>query len=82
MSMLLAKLDWNTLQVEVMTTGFLCLRNVKNHQRTLQRPSYPPTLHAYKSTRVRTREIRIDPMSPTVFEKKKNMVATTRSPYI
>jgi hypothetical protein len=32
-------------------------------------------LHAYKSTSVRTREIRIDPMSPTVFEKKKNIAA-------
>jgi hypothetical protein len=32
-------------------------------------------LHAYKIRRVRIREIRIEPISPTVFEKKKNMAA-------
>jgi hypothetical protein len=31
-------------------------------------------LHAYKISRVRMSEIRMDPITPTVFEKKKNMI--------
>jgi hypothetical protein len=38
-------------------------------------------LHAYRSSRVRIREIRTDPISPTVFEKKKNMAAETLAVY-
>ena len=75
MSMLLAKLDQNTLQVEAYDHRLrLPSKCEKSSTDVAAHPSYPP-LHAYKSTRVRTREIRIDPMSPTVFEKKKNMAA-------
>jgi len=31
-------------------------------------------LHAYKSSRVSMSEMRMDPITPTVFEKKKNMI--------
>jgi len=58
--MLLAKLDQNTLQVEAYDHRLrLPSKWEKSSTDVAARPSYPP-LHAYKSTRVRTREIRID----------------------